>query len=81
VLKYEFVVPITSEERPTAVGSCNYHLDYFGDTFGIALRDGRPAHTSCVGFGLERVALALYARHGLDSASWPSHVRATLGWS
>ena len=28
------------------------------------------AHTACVGFGLERIALALYRRHGFDRAAW-----------
>ena len=37
------------------------------------------AHTSCVGFGLERIALALYRRHGFDRARWPSPVREALG--
>ena len=29
-LKYELVVPISSPETPTAIASCNYHLDHFG---------------------------------------------------
>ena len=29
----------------------------------------RVAHTACVGFGLERLALALYRRHGFDRAA------------
>src|SRR5206468_5935863 len=32
-LKYEFVIPICSEDKPTAIGSCNYHLDHFGMAF------------------------------------------------
>ena len=79
VLKYELVVPICSEEKPTAVTSCNYHLDYFGKAFGIHTADGGPAHTACIGFGLERVALALFRTHGLDVAQWPVEVRTRLG--
>lgn len=79
VLKWELVVPICSEEKPTAISSCNYHLDYFGQTFGIRRPDGGPAHTACVGFGLERVALALFKTHGLDVGGWPRVVRETLG--
>lgn len=78
VLKWELVVPICSTELPTAIASCNYHLDYFGQTFGITLADGSPAHTSCVGFGVERVTLALFKTHGLDPRGWPPSVRATL---
>lgn len=78
VLKWELVVPICSEERPTAVSSCNYHLDYFGQTFGIAQEDGRAAHTACVGFGMERITLALFKTHGLSVSAWPAPVRALL---
>jgi seryl-tRNA synthetase len=31
-LKYELLVPIYSQERPTACMSFNYHLDHFGET-------------------------------------------------
>lgn len=78
VLKYELVVPICSEEKPTAVSSCNLHLDYFGHTFGIRTPDGADAHTACIGFGLERIALALFRTHGLDPGTWPAPVRDTL---
>jgi len=78
VLKWELVVPITSTEAPTAVASANYHLDYFGQTFGIAQADGSPAHTSCIGFGVERIALALFKTHGASPAAWPAPVRAAL---
>lgn len=78
VLKYELVIPICSEEKPTAITSCNYHLDYFGHAFDIQASDGTPAHTSCIGFGLERIALALFKTHGLDPARWPTSVRQQL---
>lgn len=77
-LKFEIVVPIASEEKPTAVISSNYHLDHFGAAFGIRTADGKPAHTACVGFGLERIALALFKRHGLKSEKWPAEVRRIL---
>ena len=46
---------------------------------GVATADGEVAHTACVGFGLERIALALYRRHGFDRATWSPSVRGTLG--
>ena len=76
-LKYELVVPITSEENPTAVLSFNYHQELFGSLYGITVA-GDTAHTSCVGFGMERVALALLKTHGLDPTTWPSAVREKL---
>lgn len=77
-LKYELVVPVTSEEVPTAVASCNYHLDHFGHSFDIHTDDGAVAHSACVGFGLERVALALFKTHGFATARWPAQVRGVL---
>jgi seryl-tRNA synthetase len=77
-LKFELVVPICSEEKPTAIASCNYHKDHLGVPFGITLADGSPAHSACVGFGLERITLALFKTHGLDPADWPDAVRQRL---
>lgn len=77
-LKYELVVPIAAREKPTAVVSTNYHVDHFGTAFGIRSSDGNTAHTACVGFGLERIALALFRKHGLHRDRWPNAVRETL---
>ena len=77
-LKYEFVVPICSTEKPTAIGSANCHLDHFGAVFDIRTHDGQVAHSACVGFGLERIALALFKTHGLDLDRWPRDVRDRL---
>ena len=79
VLKIEIVSPICSTERPTAITSANCHLDHFGDSFDIRTNDGEVAHTACVGFGLERITLALLHTHGLDPTQWPSGVRGALG--
>ncbi|MCW2866001.1 MAG: hypothetical protein JWR20_189 [Marmoricola sp.] len=77
-LKYELVCPVTSEERPTAICSTNYHLEHFGHPFGLTTPDGATAHSACVGFGLERITLALLAVHGTSPADWPSSVREQL---
>jgi seryl-tRNA synthetase len=77
-LKYELVVPVASAEKPTAVASANYHLDHFAVPFGIRTADGEVAHTACIGFGLERVTLALFRKHGFDPAQWPDDVRNVL---
>jgi seryl-tRNA synthetase len=79
-LKFELLVPICSEEKPTACVSCNYHEDHFGHAFDIKLANGSHAHTACVGFGLERIALALFKWHGFDVDAWPARVRKTLGF-
>lgn len=77
-LKFELLVPVNSTENPTACLSFNYHQDHFGKTWGIETADGEVAHTACVGFGLERVAIALFRHHGTDVTAWPATVRETL---
>jgi seryl-tRNA synthetase len=76
-LKFEVSVPIASPE-PTAVASFNYHQAHFVQTFGIELDGGGVAHTACLGFGLERITLALLRTHGLDPRAWPDDVRGEL---
>lgn len=75
-LKLELVVDI--DGRGVAVASANAHEAHFGETFGIHLEGGEVAHTACVGFGLERVALALFRHHGVDPAAWPAAVVRAL---
>ncbi len=77
-LKFELLIPIESAEKPTACLSFNYHQDHFGTTWGIKTEDGETAHTACVGFGMERVALALFKHHGFDVQTWPATVRDVL---
>ncbi len=76
-LKFELLVPIDSGGASACL-SFNYHQDHFGKTWGIVTADGETAHTACVGFGLERVALALFKHHGVDIVGWPSSVRKQL---
>ncbi|MDQ6810902.1 MAG: amino acid--[acyl-carrier-protein] ligase [Actinomycetota bacterium] len=76
-LKFEVAVQIAGVEA-TALASFNYHQDHFAAAYGIELADGAPAHSACLGFGLERIALALFAAHGLDLHGWPAEVRGEL---
>ncbi len=77
-LKFEVLIPIISEERPTACMSFNYHQEHFGSTWGMRTGAGDLAHTACAAFGLDRLGLALFATHGLDLTAWPSDTRAML---
>lgn len=77
-LKFELVHAVATAEKPTAITSCNCHLDHFGHTFDIRTPDGKYAHTACIGFGLERIALALFMTHGFDPDQWPSEVKNVL---
>ena len=77
-LKFELLVPVRSEEEPTACMSFNYHQDHFGTTWGLRDAGGAPAHTGCVAFGMDRLVVALFWRHGLDTGAWPAAVRGAL---
>ena len=77
-LKYEIRAALPFKESTLAVGSYNYHQDFFGRSLNMTLPDGSPAHTGCVAFGLERIAFAFLSQYGLDPAQWPAEVRAWL---
>lgn len=77
-LKYEVLVPVNSVERPTAVCSFNFHQQHFGSTFDIRMPDGDAAFTACLGFGLERVTMALFKAHGFEVDRWPGPVQRYL---
>jgi seryl-tRNA synthetase len=76
-LKIEFLIPVFGDDNPTACASVNYHQEHFGHLWGIEVA-GAEAHSSCVGFGLERCTVAMFARHGLDVDAWPASVKAVL---
>lgn len=69
--KYEISVALEGEER-LAVGSFNYHTDFFGRAFETPVDGGDPAHSVCVAFGIERLVHAILAHHGSDPAGWPA---------
>ncbi|BBB69366.1 hypothetical protein UNDYM_5113 [Undibacterium sp. YM2] len=79
-LKFEVLVPVISEAKPTAVCSFNYHQDHFGKLFEIYQQNGELAHTACLGFGLERIVMALFKTHGMQPENWPQTARDIL-WS
>jgi seryl-tRNA synthetase len=78
-LKFELLVPIHATEHPTACVSFNYHRDLFGQAWKIETAAGVVAHTACVGFGVERITLALFKQHGFAVERWPAKVRDVLG--
>ena len=77
-LKFELVIPVISEDQPTAVCSFNYHQSHFGEIFDIFTPGGQVAHSACLGFGMERIAMALFKTHGFVPAEWPQPVRERL---
>jgi seryl-tRNA synthetase len=75
--KYELSALLPNKER-LAIGSLNYHTDFFGRAFDINVEGSGPAHSSCIGFGLERFVCAFLAQHGNDPANWPDEIRASI---
>ena len=76
-LKLEIATPLAGP-APTALASFNAHHDHFTATYAITLQGGGLAHSACLGFGHERIVLALLRTHGLVPAQWPAEVRETL---
>lgn len=77
-LKFELLIPVGSAENLTACLSFNYHKDKFALNWKLKQAQGELAHTACVGFGMERITLALLKHHGFDPGKWPTAVRSKL---
>jgi len=77
-LKFEVLVPVISAENPTACCSFNFHQNHFSSKWDIQTDTGATANTACLGFGLERIAIALFKTHGFDPIRWPTEVRRRL---
>lgn len=77
-LKYEIRADLPyADGKSLAVGSFNFHQDFFGRSLHIQLPDAtNPAMTGCVGFGMERLAWAFLSQHGTDPRHWPAAVRS-----
>jgi seryl-tRNA synthetase len=72
--KYEVSLMLPGNER-VAVGSLNYHTDFFGRAFAIEVDGSGPMHSVCIAFGLERWVHAFLAQHGVTPADWPEVIR------
>jgi seryl-tRNA synthetase len=79
-LKFELLIPYYPNASPTACMSFNYHREHFGQVWGIRDEHDELAHTSCVAFGIDRLAVALFANHGLNTKKWPAATRAALAF-
>jgi seryl-tRNA synthetase len=72
--KFEVSLLLPDGER-TAVGSHNYHSDFFGRVFHTDIAGAGAMHSVCVAFGLERWVYAFLQQHGSDLGQWPEPVR------
>jgi seryl-tRNA synthetase len=74
-LKLELLLPTGADEE-VACFSFNDHRDFFCLRWDIRGDHGRDLQSACVGVGLERLALAMFHRHGPDLAAWPTPARS-----
>jgi hypothetical protein len=74
-MKYEYRAVLPGTGKTLAVLSSNLHSATFGKAFEIRGADGMRANTGCIGFGIERLAIAIAMQHGLDPAQWPDGLR------
>ena len=72
--KFEISLLLPDDAR-LAVGSFNYHGDFFGKAFQVSVPHGGPMHSVCFAWGLERWVYAFLAQHGSEPAGWPDVVR------
>ncbi|MFE4637495.1 hypothetical protein ACFRJ1_29540 [Streptomyces sp. NPDC056773] len=70
-VKEEFVF-----DGSLAIGSLNFHRNFFGERCDIRTADGEPAFTGCVAFGLERWISALTSHFGLTEDELADRVLA-----
>ena len=78
-LKFELLIAVRSTEQPTACMSFNCHRDHFGQKWELRDETGDLAHTACAAFGMDRLALAMFATHGTAIRQWPASVREAMG--
>lgn len=78
--KYEIAALLPDQSR-LAVGSLNYHSDFFGRAFDVQVEGAAAMHSVCIAFGLERWVYAFAMQHGLDPAKWPTVMRGAPEFS
>lgn len=67
--KEEFKLQIPENGNYSAVSSINYHLTHFTKKYNIRSEDCYCC-SSCIAFGLERLAYAFLSQKGLDVNKW-----------
>ena len=78
-VKFQLLTPVRSTDQLTPCLRFTYHLDHFGTTWGLVDDAGAVCHTGCVAFGMDRLAVALFAIHGIKTDTWPAAVKSALG--
>ena len=77
-LKYEMQFSIPFSDRWISCMSFNNHQRTLVSAYDIASAEDDTA-SGCVGYGLERLAFAIYSQHGTDLAKWPADLAQLAG--
>ncbi|WP_017608807.1 class-II aminoacyl-tRNA synthetase family protein [Nocardiopsis xinjiangensis] len=64
-LKWEITAEV-AQDTVQAVASANVHKDQFGKAFEVTGPQGAPLHSACLGFGMDRLLLALRHLYGSE---------------
>lgn len=70
-LKQELQIYLPYKNKWLAVGSINNHLETLTKSFSISGQHNQSLHSGCVGLGLERFTLGLFAQFGFEPKNWP----------
>ncbi|MDG0965433.1 MAG: hypothetical protein P8O23_10225 [Opitutales bacterium] len=73
--KFELLVPLGNGRSDLAVGSVNWHSDFFGRSFEIRDNSNYYMSSCCLAFGLERLVFAFLTQHGMTKPEWPAEVQ------
>ena len=74
-MKYEYRAFLENDDAEgLAIMSSNLHGLTFSKTFNIKGEDW-PVHSGCIGFGLERMLIAIISQHGSRPEFWPNKLR------
>jgi seryl-tRNA synthetase len=76
-LKHELKLAV-GENETVAAASVNYHGDHFGRLWDIKSNGGETAYSCCMGFGIDRWCLAIFAQYGFDIQDWPRSLREVM---
>jgi len=77
-LKFEVKAKLPYKSEWLAISSVNYHENFFANAFDIKSSNEEKLHSCCVGFGLDRWALAIFAQHGLKPEKWPGQLQKLI---
>ncbi len=73
--KFELLVPLGNGRSDLAVGSVNWHSDFFGRSFEIRDNSNYYMSSCCLAFGLERLVFSFLTQYGMTRSEWPAEVQ------